>query len=135
MVSRSRLVSRSWLMDNRGRFVDRSRGRLVDRGWGRCVRSWVRSNRHNWGMVNWDMVDWGMMDRGMVDGSMMNSMANSVNGRSMTVFDGSMAMLVSHGNSQKGGKCNKSLKFKNQNLVCGSTNSFQIFRYTKLKGL
>ena len=128
------MVSWSWLVDNRGRFVSWGRGRLVDRGWGRCIRSWVRSNRNNWGMVNWDMVDWGMMDRGMVDRSMvdwsmMNSMANSVNGRSMTVFDGSMAMLVSYGNSQKGGKCNKSLKSKNQDLVCGNTSSIQILKY------
>ena len=51
---------------------------------------------------------------GMVDGdgmvTVVDGMSNSVDGGSMTVFDGSMAMLVSHGDTQKGGKCDKSLK-------------------------
>ena len=127
------MVSWSRLVDNRGRLVNRGRG-----NWGGFVRGWVRSNSYNRGMVNWDMmdggmvdgcmvdggvvdggmVDWGVVDRGMVDGSMVDggmvsvvdSVSNSVDGRSMTMLDGSMAMLVSHGDSQKGGKCDKSLK-------------------------
>merc|ERR1719461_1074799 len=111
------MVSWSGLVDNRGRLVNRGRG-----NWGGFVRGWVRSNSYNRGMVNWDMmdggmVDGGMVDRGMVDGSMVDggmvsvvdSVSNSVDGRSMTMLDGSMAMLVSHGDSQKGGKCDKSL--------------------------
>merc|ERR1719410_3065186 len=69
------------------------------------------------GVVDGGMVDWGVVDRGVVDGSMVDggmvtvvdSVSNSVDGRSMTMLDGSMAMLVGHGDSQKGGKCDKSL--------------------------
>ena len=102
------MVSWSRLVDNRGRLVNRGRG-----NWGRFVRGWVRSNSYNRGMVNWDMMDGGMVDGSMVDGGMVSvvdSVSNSVDGRSMTMLDGSMAMLVSHGDSQKGGKCDKSLK-------------------------
>ena len=49
----------------------------------------------------------------MDDGwSMMGLMDGMRDGGSMSMLDGSMATDISGGNSQKGGKCNKSLDKK-----------------------
>ena len=114
-------------------------------GWGRGVLwSWVGNNWSwmgnlyncwvsNYWVVDNGVVDW-VMDKsmmsqwmmksmwmsnqwGMYDGwSMMGLMDGMRDGGSMSMLDGSMATDISGGNSQKGGKCNKSLTNK-KNLL------------------
>ena len=97
-----------------------SRGGLVGRsGGGDWDGSGLISGSWDWGvmddrgmvdggsMVDGSMVDWGTMVEwgGMVDGGMVSvvdSVSNSVDGWTMSMFDGGVTVLVSHGDSHKG---------------------------------
>ena len=109
----SGFISGSWdwgVVDDRGMVDGSVVGGMVDGGvveWGAMVCGMVNGCVVEWGAMVCGVVDGGTMVEwgGVVDGgvvSVVDSVSNGVDGWAMSVLDGGVTVLVSHGDSHKG---------------------------------